>query len=170
MTNLVRTLIVGKFLAFAPDSDEDPMPAFDTESALSAVDFIKLKIYQVLDLLLYHDNNFTQQWAKDDWTKNMVDTRMNLVRTSISQVENARSCNVGIIGQANVHNFRLILNLLSFVLLIGSSRLPSVAEYDAWHDTSTIMSNHKGSCKILLTGLFPLRGYLLPPPSNGKSF
>ena len=121
---LIPTLIVAKFRAFSPDSDEDPMPAFDTETTLSYVDFIKLKIYQALSLLLYHDKNFTQQWAKDDWTKNVVDTRMNMVRASTNDVENPRSCYVGIIGQANVHNFRLILNLLSFVLLIGSSRPP----------------------------------------------
>ena len=120
------------------------MPAFDTEYTLSYVEFIKHKIYQMFSLVLYHDKNFTQQWAQDDWTKNLVDTRMNMVRASTHRVDNARSCNVGINGQANIHNFRLLLNLFSFVLLIGSSRLPTLAEYDTWHDTTTIMVTYKG--------------------------
>ena len=141
---LLPTLIVSKFKAFPPHSDEDPRPAFDTEHTLSRVEFIKLKIHQMFLLVLYHDNNFRQQWAQDDWTKNLVDTRMNMIRSSTKRVDNKRSCNVGINGQANVHHFRLILNLFSYVLLLGSSRLPTVAEYDAWHDTNTISVTYKG--------------------------
>ena len=144
IADLSRLLIVGKFATVARDCDDDPHPAFDTESTLPALAFLKLKIFQIIDLLLYHRNCFNYQWAKDDWTKNMVDTRMNLVRISTDSVETQRSCNVGLVGQANANNFRLIFNLLAFVLLVGGSRIPTVAEYDRWHDRTTVAVKFNG--------------------------
>ena len=89
---------------------------------------------------MYHPNNFHKQWERDELNKNMVDTRMNLVRISTDEVEKPRSCNVGIVGQGNAHNFHL-LHLLAFVLLVGCTRIPTVAEYDHWHDRKIVAVN-----------------------------